>query len=457
MIPKYADKAFSATVRLTALLLLAGLFIVSASMAQSDKKMPEKIYQKTKMEIIDSVSAALNEIYVFPEVAAEMEKQIRKNFKDKKYDKLETLQEFGMQLNKDLREISKDKHLNIGPYNPDDFILADTDTLTDARRKEMYELISYENFGFEKAERMPGNIGYIKFNSFKDADYGGPTAVAALNFLSHCDAIIFDLRDNGGGSPSMIQLISSYFFEEPVHLNSFYIRKDDSIKQFWTSSYVPGPKMVDADLYVLTSNYTFSGAEEFTYNMKNLKRATIVGETTGGGAHPVEGRPFPNLGISMSLPFGRAINPISGTNWEGIGVEPDIKVTRDKALDVAYNEAVKKLYDNAKNDQVRANLEWIMTGNESKLNPVELNKTLANKYAGVYGPRTVIFEDGNLYYQREGRSKYKMIPMSDNLFRFDELDYFRLEVEVDDDGNPVALVGHYQGGHTDRSPLGESK
>jgi len=123
----------------------------------------------------------------------------------------------------------------------------------------------------------------------------------------------------------VIQLISSYFFADPTHLNSFYIRHEDTVEQFWTQAYVEGPRMTDVDLYVLTSSYTFSGAEEFSYNMKNLKRATIIGETTGGGAHPVDTHIWPKLNFGMRVPFGRAINPITGTNWEGTGVEPDIK------------------------------------------------------------------------------------------------------------------------------------
>ena len=154
-----------------------------------------------------------------------------------------------------------------------------------------------ENFYFERVERLDGNVGYLDFRQFVDARLAGATAVAAMNFLSNCDAIIIDLRQNGGGEPSMIQLLTSYFFDEPKHINSFYVRYSDSIEQFWTQAYVPGKKMPDVPLYVLTSSYTFSGAEEFTYNLKNLKRATIIGETTGGGAHPVSDRYFPTLNV----------------------------------------------------------------------------------------------------------------------------------------------------------------
>jgi len=149
------------------------------------------------------------------------------------------------------------------------------------------------------------------------------------------------LRYNGGGAPSMIQLISSYFFAERKHLNSFYVRASDSWEHFWTQEEVQGPKLVDVPIFILTSGRTFSAAEEFTYNLKNMERATIVGETTGGGAHPVNGRNFDfgTFTITMSVPYGRAVNPTTGTNWEGVGVVPDIAVPADQALDKALQEA----------------------------------------------------------------------------------------------------------------------
>ena len=160
-------------------------------------------------------------------------------------------------------------------------------------------------------------------------------AVGAMAFLANCDALIIDLRDNGGGNPEMIQLLSSYFFSgEPRHLNSFYYRLDEKTEQYWTLPYVPGSKLADTDLYVLTSSYTFSGAEEFTYNLKNMKRATIVGETTGGGAHPVR-MEILNDHFAIGVPYARAVNPISKTNWEGTGIEPDVKVPAAQALDKA--------------------------------------------------------------------------------------------------------------------------
>jgi hypothetical protein len=250
----------------------------------------------------------------------------------------------------------------------------------------------------------------------------------------------------------MIQLITSYLLKEPTHLNSFYVRKTDSINQFWTQAYVEGPRLTDVDVYVLTSSYTFSGAEEFTYNLKNMKRATIIGETTGGGAHPNDIKAFHNLNVGMSLPFGRAINPITGTNWEGVGITPDIQVPQEKALQTAHKEALKKLLGKTTDETRKKSLTWSMETLDALLNPAKVDIGLMNKYAGKYGPRMITLEDGELYYQREGRPKYKMIPMSQDTFIFDEVRYFRLKFVSDSSGRVTEVVGLYDNGRTDSSP-----
>lgn len=140
----------------------------------------------------------------------------------------------------------------------------------------------------------------------------------------------------------MVALISSYLFDKPTHLNDLYNRQEDFTQQYWTLPYIPGTRLAEKPAYVLTSNHTFSGAEEFTYNLKNLKRATIVGETTGGGAHPVSGHRIDDH-FAIGVPFARAINPISKTNWEGTGVEPDVKVKAADALQKAEELATAKI------------------------------------------------------------------------------------------------------------------
>jgi C-terminal processing protease CtpA/Prc len=209
-------------------------------------------------------------------------------------------------------------------------------------RARMREQMLGDNCAFDKVEILPGNIGYIRFDGFMDADICGATAAAAMGFVAHADALIFDLRENGGGQPAMVSLIASYLFDQPTHLNDLYNRHENSTTQYWTNAWVPGDRMPKQPAFVLTSHRTFSGGEEFTYDLKTQKRATIVGETTGGGAHPVSGHPVADY-FMIGVPFATAINPITKTSWEGTGVEPDVKVAAADALTTAEKLATEKI------------------------------------------------------------------------------------------------------------------
>jgi len=186
--------------------------------------------------------------------------------------------------------------------------------------------------------------------------------------------------------------------------------------------------------------------------MKNLERATIIGETTGGGAHPVQPVAWPELKMRLVVPFGRAVNPVTGTNWEGTGIEPHIKVPEAEALDVAHLEALEKLAEEVGEGPERAQLMWDIERLEATANPVEIDTDTMRKYAGSYGPRVITFENGALYYQRGRGPKFRMVAMTETTFMFEEIDRFKLEIEIDASGNPVAAVGHYREGQMDRSP-----
>jgi hypothetical protein len=300
-----------------------------------------KIDAATRARVIDGAIAQLNEFYVFPETAKKMGEVVKAKQKKGDYDSITDGDAFATRLTENFQEVSHDKHLHVNfspapmPDRPD----GPPDAEARARyRKDMERM----NCGFDKVEILSGNVGYLKFNFFADPEVCGPTAVAAMNFLANVDAIIFDLRENGGGDPKMIAFISTYLFSEPTHLNDLWERKGDSTHQYWTLPYVPGKRLDGKPAYVLTSKETFSGAEEFSYNLKNLKRATLIGETTGGGAHPVSGHRIDDH-FRIGVPFARAINPISKTNWEGTGVEPDVKVPAADALSTAQKLAADKL------------------------------------------------------------------------------------------------------------------
>jgi retinol-binding protein 3 len=300
-----------------------------------------KIDAATRARVIDGAIADLNEFYVFPEIAKKMEDAVRARQKRSEYDSVTDGNALAKMLTDNFQEVSHDKHLRVdfSPAPVPERPAGPPDADAVAQRRKQMERI---NCGFDKVEILSGNVGYVKFDMFADPEVCGPTAVAAMNFLANVDAIIFDLRENGGGDPKMIALVSTYLFSEPTHLNDLWERKSDMTHQYWTLPYVPGKRLDGKPAYVLTSAQTFSGAEEFSYNLKNLKRATIIGETTGGGAHPVSGHRIDDH-FMIGVPFARAINPISKTNWEGTGVEPDVKVPSAEALGTAQKLALEKL------------------------------------------------------------------------------------------------------------------
>lgn len=361
--------------RILAMFVVALFILRFVASAQQPEQQPDReVNAETRAAVIDKLLKELNDSYVFADTAKKMETDIRSRIAAKEYDSVTSAREFAAKLTSDLQSVSKDKHLRVRysfkviPVRQD----PGKPSAEDIERERWFN--RRVNFGFERVERMQGNIGYIDLRGFNDAEFGAETVAAAMTFLQNTEAIIFDLRENGGGSPHMIALISSYLFgDKPVHLNDLYWRKENRTDEFWTKPSSANVKLTNKDVYVLTSSYTFSAAEEFTYNLKNLKRATIIGETTGGGAHPGG---FVRLDdhFGAFIPVGRAINPISKTNWEGTGVEPDIKVPKKEALQVAYLAALKKSVSNIKDEQVMAGVNGLIVETQKKLDEMRAQK-----------------------------------------------------------------------------------
>lgn len=365
------------------IIALIGIFIFSNVIicAQPAAYQPPdmQIDAATQTAVIDELLKDLTENYIFPDVAKKMVDDIRGRQSKGEYAALTSANDFAKKLTEDLQAVSKDKHLRVRySHNPIP-VRRERREPTDEEKAENARFMRHINYAFERLERLPGNVGYVNLRGFVDAEAPGAaeTVAAAMNFLANTDVLIFDLRQNGGGDPEMVALISSYLFgDKPVHLNSLYWRQGDRTVEFWTKPERAGVKFADREVYVLTSNRTFSAAEEFSYNLKNLKRATIVGETTGGGAHP--GGMF-RLGdhFGVFIPTGRAINPISQTNWEGTGVEPDIKVPQEQALLTAHLTALQSLLKKAENEEQKNELNRVIERTRKEL--AEMQSQTAKK------------------------------------------------------------------------------
>ena len=401
-----------------------------------------------KTDVVDSISKLLVDKYIFLKKAEKMQDHVKTKLKEGKYDGITSVDDFARVLTEDLRSVSKDKHIRV-VHNPDlvrRIKMSDSKS-EEERKKERERAIAGErqrNFGFQKMELLEGNIGYLDLRYFSGVRPSGETAVAAMNFLSNANAIIFDLRKNGGGNPSMIQLLSSYFLDDYTHLNSFENRGEDSLQQFWTLPYVPGRNMYETDLYVLTSSRTFSGAEEFTYNMKNLERATIIGETTGGGAHP-GGMRIAKHDFLVWVPTGRAVNPITKTNWEGTGIEPHISVPQEEALEKAHAMALEKLIEKTEDEEIKKALSWTLDGIKAKIDPVEIDRSILNKYVGKYTRGDVVLKNGQLYFMM-GSRKMPMVPLTERFFFLEGQSSIRVEFVEDEGEAAYKIIVHFSDG-----------
>jgi C-terminal processing protease CtpA/Prc len=299
----------------------------------------------TLTEIVQSLSERLRTCYVFPDVAEQICARLQKHLEGGDYADIDDGESLALALTIHVQEVNQDEHLWVRwhpePLPDEQEALRQNQEWAEAQR----QAARLDNYGLHKVERLPGNVGYVDIRYFHRPAWGGETAVAAMNFLANTHALIIDLRQCPGGYPGMVALLSSYLFgEEAVHLNSIYWRDDDVTQQYWTLPFVPGKRFGAKPVYVLISKDTFSGAEEFAYNLQTRQRATVVGEKTDGGAHPgASYRLHPHF--EAFIPVGRAINPLTHTNWEGSGVVPDVSVPREQALKVAYRLALESIIE----------------------------------------------------------------------------------------------------------------
>ncbi len=306
-------------------------FLLSVGLLLSAQEKIISLTEQEKGEAIEKICTLLNRFYVFPEVAARMEARLKARQVAGAFHEITSPKEFADAVTGELRSISGDKHTGLffGP-NPD------LQPREDQALKRLQARIDRErgNYGLAKVEILPGNVGYMGIKTVMFYEPVKALLSAAMAFLSNSDAIIFDLRDNRGGDPQYMAYLFSYFFDRPTHLTSIYWRDRDRTVESWTTESVPGKKMTDVPLFVVINKATFSGAEEFAYDLQSRRRAIIVGEVSAGGANPASSFVvYKDLRISISL--GRAINPVTGTNWEGVGVKPDVEAPPEAALTAA--------------------------------------------------------------------------------------------------------------------------
>ena len=294
---------------------------------------PFRLGTAERQRVIAAAVAILRKDYVDRESGQKMAGALLAHEESGDYDAITDGGTFASLVTRQMREISPDRHLTLA-YSQDAFPPSPT-VPTPEELARYAARMKQQNCAFEKVETLPHNIGYLKLNSFPDVSVCQTTAASVMASMNHADAIIYDLRDNRGGEPAMVAFMAAYLFDRPEY---WYNPRENTTEQSWTRSPVPGNRLANKPVYLLTSPSTLSGAEQFCYDLKVLKRATIVGETTGGAAHSgVWHRIDDHFG--MGVPETRALNPFSKFDWAEVGVEPDVKVNATDALQAAVKLA----------------------------------------------------------------------------------------------------------------------
>lgn len=342
--------------------------------------------------VVDSLGAMLARLYVDADTARLIADRLQARLRAGAYDAAALPARFAELVTADLRAVNGDLHLGLRHVGAAGARGGGDGFLAQARS---------QNFGLGRAEILPGNVGYLEITGFVGAP-GYQEAVAdALRFLSRTDALIVDVRRNGGGSGEMSHLVFSHFLgERPVPTIRVVERGTGRDEVRRSDAQVPGPRRPDVPLYVLTSQGTASAAEEFSFVLRNQGRATIVGDRTAGAGHMVRGVPVGH-GFVGSISITRVSDPTTGREWEREGVQPDVRVPAERALDAAHAAALRTVAQRAGGDAQRALLARTLETVEARLKDVRPEAASLARWAGVYdGGQRVELSDGRLWYRR---------------------------------------------------------
>lgn len=350
------------------LAVLLPLLLFPNAMAQPPTTPERSLDAVARNMVIEELVKQLHRIYVYPEVARKMEQAIRARQAKKEYDSITSGAELAKALTEHLRKVRNDSHLYVEyfaagiPYNSEKPPAA-------ADIQQFRERGRLRNYAYRKVEHLDGGIGLLQVDGFYPEEWAQDTIVAALGFLENSDAIILDLRQNHGGSGTT--LLCSYFFDQATHLSDHYNRMENTTRQYWTYPIVPGKKLADKDLYILTSHETVSAPEALAFDMQLLKRAVIVGEATPGGANPTTIFRLTD-NFSAAIPFARTVHPGVSPDTEGAGVKPDVAVPANQALLTAHLLALKKsLKRYTDNPELTASLKRTIAEKEKELEAIK--------------------------------------------------------------------------------------
>ncbi|HET9865346.1 MAG TPA: S41 family peptidase [Steroidobacteraceae bacterium] len=284
---------------------------------------------------LEAAAQLLESRYVYPERGKALARDLRREI-GAAWVRTANDVEFADALTRKLRAASGDGHFKVDFREPGEAATGEAQFGAAEFEKFYGKAV---NHGFEQVRRFEDNIGYLDLRVFAPPAMAADMASAAMTLLAETRALIVDLRRNGGGDGEMALFLAAYLLDHPTQMSGVYDRPSDTLTPASTPVWVPGRRFgADKPVYVLISRQTFSAAEAFAYDLQALKRVTVIGEPSGGGAHPFVYRKISEHFV-LSLPEARSVNPVTGKDWEGVGVIPDVRVAADQALDEALKLA----------------------------------------------------------------------------------------------------------------------
>jgi len=380
-----------------------------------------------KTNILSDVIQKLEIIYPFPEISEKIIIGLKTQISNGYYDGNNSPIDFATQVTNSLEVFSNDKHLDL-IYNPDlaKVLLEDSSASSDYTEEEAKTEI-WNNYGFKELKILEGNVGYLNLSVFFSTDYAGKIADISMAYFSNCNALIIDLRQNGGGWGDMVVYLLGYLIDnkEPLLLNITESTLDSSIYSEMVPTYVPGKKLTNIPIYILTSPATASAAEAFTAHLKYFNtNVTIVGKKTKGAENPVE-HVVIDENFILQIPAWKKIYTKNPIVWEGVGINPDIEVDPGEAMVTAYKNALQKLLKTSNDQTAIDKYQWALDGLTASYDNADINSI--KEYAGSYGKIQIKLKNNKLYYQFEDRPAILLIPISTDYFLAEGVDYFRIK------------------------------
>jgi hypothetical protein len=357
---------------LLTLLLLIALAPGASAQDQNASGAGNKMGAAERKAVIDTLVAKVNALYVYEDVAKKMATAILQHQQHHDYDTITSRDVLAKRLTADLHVVNNDGHLGV-EYSATPIVEERPEAPSQATADAFRKTWARSNFNFKKVEILDGNIGLLQVDTFFPSDWIKDLTQSSMTFLANSDAVIIDIRKNHGFADGGF-LIASYFFNEPTHWNDNYDRDAKTLRQSWTLPVVPGVKLADKEVYILVSKDCFSASEDFAYNMQALGHAKVIGEVTGGGAHPT--KPY-KIGTYFlaDIPFAYSVNPVTHTDWEGKGVRPDVQVPAEQALLTAQIMAIRSVIKKIPAETERiTGLQKVIAQKEQELNELKVKK-----------------------------------------------------------------------------------